>query len=243
MRIIKLNAIDSTNSYLKQLSVEEVIDDDTIVVANYQSHGRGQMGTTWISESSKNLMFSMFKDVSFLLVEQSFYISMVTSLSIIKALESFLIPKLRIKWPNDILSENQKICGVLIENVIKQSHLKASIIGVGINVNQTDFEELPKASSLYLLTGNLFNLDEVLLKVVECQTYYFNLLKEGKLEVIKNTYENLLFRKDKPSTFIDAQSSLFSGIIKSVSNSGNLQVLIEDDVLKEFDLKEISLLY
>ena len=243
MLIIKLNAIDSTNSYLKQLSMEEFIADDTIVVANYQTQGRGQMGTSWVSTDSKNLMFSVFKEVSFLPAEQSFYISIATSLAIIKALEQFLIPKLRVKWPNDILSENKKICGVLIENVIKQSHLKATIIGIGLNVNQTNFNNLPKASSLHLLTGKVFDLDEVLRVILENLTFYFNLLKEEKYQELKDTYESLLFRKDKPSTFKNAEGSLFSGFIKSISNSGNLQVLLEDDVLKEFDLKEVSLLY
>ncbi|TYA59687.1 biotin--[acetyl-CoA-carboxylase] ligase [Formosa maritima] len=243
MRIIKLNAIDSTNSYLKQLIMEEFIADDTIVVANYQTQGRGQMGTTWLSDNAKNLMFSVFKDVSFLTVEQSFYISMVTSLSIIKALEQFSIPKLSIKWPNDILSENKKVCGVLIENVIKQNQLKASIIGVGLNVNQKDFNSLPNASSLHLLTGKLFSLEEVLLAIIEYLTKYIKLLKDGNYQQIKERYESLLFRKDKPSTFKDAEGTLFSGFIKSVSNSGKLQVLLEDNIIKEFDLKEVTLLY
>lgn len=243
MRIIKLNAIDSTNSYLKQLCIKEPIEDNTIVVANYQTLGRGQMGTTWVSEDSKNLMFSMFKDVSFLSVEENFYISMAISLSIIKALEQLTIPKLHIKWPNDILSENHKICGVLIENVIKHNKLKASIIGVGLNINQTDFKELPKASSMHLLTGRFFNLDEVLLAITENVSYYFNLLKDGKQQLVKDLYESFLFRKDKPSTFKDAEGLLFSGFIKSVSNTGNLQVLLEDNLIKEFDLKEITLLY
>ncbi|MFL0352082.1 biotin--[acetyl-CoA-carboxylase] ligase [Xanthomarina sp. GH4-25] len=243
MRIIKLNAIDSTNSYLKQLSMDELVEDNTIVVANYQTQGRGQMGTTWVSADSKNLMFSVFKDVSYLPIEQNFFISMAVSLSIIKSLEQFLIPKLHIKWPNDILSESQKICGILIENVIKQNSLKASIIGVGLNVNQTNFEELPKASSMYLLTGVVFNLEEVLFAITKNTEIYFNLLNAGKHQQIKDSYESYLFRKDKPSTFKNAEGSLFSGFIKSVSNSGNLQIMLEDQVIKEFDLKEISLLY
>ncbi len=243
MRIIKLNAIDSTNSYLKQLSTNEIVEDNTIVVANYQTNGRGQMDSTWASEDSKNLMFSVFKDFSFLQTEQNFYISMAVSLSIIKTLKSFSIPKLHIKWPNDILSENKKLCGILIENIIKHNQLKATIIGVGLNVNQNNFDGLPKATSLHLLTGNIFNLDEVLLVISDNLNYYFNLLKTEKYQLIKEAYESLLFRKDKPSTFKDAEGKLFSGFIKSVSNSGNLQVLLEDEVIKEFDLKEIALLY
>jgi BirA family biotin operon repressor/biotin-[acetyl-CoA-carboxylase] ligase len=223
--------------------MDETLEDSTIVVTNYQTNGRGQMGTTWASEASKNLMFSVLKDVSWLHSDKSFYISMATSLAIIKALEQFSIPKLRIKWPNDILSEDMKICGVLIENVIKHTHLKDSIIGIGLNVNQTDFSGLPKASSLRLISGKVFNLDEVMSLIVQEITLNFKLLKAKKFIEIKDTYETLLYRKDKPSTFKDAEGSMFSGFIKSVSNSGNLQVLLEDDIIKEFDLKEISLLY
>ena len=97
MRIIKLNAIDSTNSYLRKLSTEEGIEDFTTVVAKHQTHGRGQMGTVWNSESSKNLTFSVFKDVSELHIEHTFYISMVTSLAINKGLTKFFNTQIKNK--------------------------------------------------------------------------------------------------------------------------------------------------
>src|SRR5690606_22019676 len=162
MRVIKLNAIDSTNSYLRRLSHEESLEDYTVVTAEHQTEGRGQMGTVWNSENSKNLMFSVFRDTSKIQLEHPFLISMVTSLAILKALQRFSISRLSIKWPNDILSEDKKICGILIESVIKQNSLSNTIIGVGLNVNQTDFKNLPKASSLKLITGNVFDLEEVL---------------------------------------------------------------------------------
>ncbi len=243
MHIIKLNAIDSTNSYLRALSSEDVLVDYTVVMAKFQTQGRGQMGTVWNSESSKNLTASVFKDISTLYIEYPFYISMAISLALIKALQSFSIPKLSIKWPNDILSEDKKICGVLIENVIKQNSFRATIIGIGLNVNQTDFEGLPKASSLKLLSGKTFNLDEVLHVLMKYLKYYFMLLRKQEYEYLNQEYESFLFRKDKPSTFVDVEGSLFSGIIKKVTVSGNLQVLLEDNIIKEFDLKEITLLY
>ena len=138
MKIIKLDAIDSTNTYLRQLSSEEKLDDFTVVTAASQTAGKGQMGTKWASEKGKNLTFSVFKKVSCLENDEQFYISMATSLAIYNALKGFQIPKLAIKWPNDILSENQKICGILIENVIQNSKMTAAIIGIGLNVNQTD---------------------------------------------------------------------------------------------------------
>ena len=243
MRIIKLNAIDSTNSYMRRLSSEENLEDYTIVTAKHQTQGRGQMGTVWSSENSKNLMFSVFKDTSKFHVEYPFLISMVTSLAILKTLQSFSITKLTIKWPNDILSEDKKICGILIENVIKQNSLSNTIIGIGLNVNQTGFDHLPKASSLKLITGNVFDLEEVLVETIKNLRHYFKILKRADYNTLKTDYETYLFRKDKPSTFKDNKGLIFSGYIKSVTLYGNLQVLLEDNVIEEFDLKDITLMY
>lgn len=243
MRIIKLDATNSTNSYLRELISKGNVDDFTIVSTQKQTKGRGQMGTVWESKTAKNLTFSVFKDVSGLEIEQAFYISVATALGIVKTLKESGIPRLSVKWPNDILSENKKVCGVLIENVIKQSQLKASIIGIGLNVNQTEFENLPQASSLKSISGKVFVLDEVLVALVLNLKYYFGILATGGFNALKKEYEANLFRKNKPSTFKDAEGFMFSGFIKGISPEGKLKVLLEDEIIKTFDLKEISLLY
>ena len=243
MHIIKLDAIDSTNSYLRQLSVTEAIEDFTVAVANHQTKGRGQMGTQWSSQASKNLMVSVFKDVSFLNLEHHFFISIAVSLSILEALESFNIKNLKVKWPNDILSENKKIGGILIENVIKQAKINATIIGFGVNVNQTEFDHLPQAASMRLISGRIYELEEVLQTILVKLEQYFKILEQKQFEILKTAYENQLFRKDKPSTFRDTDGHLFSGYIKGVSNSGNLLIMVEDDIIKEFGLKAVTLLY
>ena len=243
MHIIKLNATDSTNSYLRRLSAKGTVEDYTIVIAKKQLKGKGQMGTVWSSQTSKNLTFSVFKDVSEFNLEHPFYISIVTSLAIFKTLHFFSISRLSVKWPNDILSENKKICGVLIENVIKHNQMKGSIIGIGLNVNQTEFKNLPNASSLKIISGKIYTLDEVLNVIINNLKAYFLLLKDGQYNTLKAEYERYLFRKNKPSTFKDVEGSIFSGFIKGISDLGNLRVLLEDDIIKEFDLKDITLLY
>ena len=243
MRIIKLNAINSTNTFLRQLSSEETLEDYTVVAAESQTHGRGQMGTQWESQPSKNLMASVFMDVSFLDVEKAFYISMAISLAISSALKAFHMKHVKVKWPNDILADQKKISGILIENVIKNNQLQATIVGFGLNVNQTHFNNLPSATSMQLVLGKTFDIDEVLHLVIQHLKLYCNQLKSGNFGDIKNAYENELFRKNKPSTFEDAEGVLFSGYIKGVSNSGHLQILVEDEKIKTFDLKEIKLLY
>lgn len=243
MHIIKLNAINSTNSYLKKLCAKEFIRDYTAVIAENQIQGRGQMGTTWDSESSKNLTFSVFKELSDYKLETPFYISMAVSLTILKVLKALSIPRLSVKWPNDILSADKKICGILIENVIKQNIINSSIIGIGLNVNQTVFQNLPQASSLKLVSGKTFGLNELAITILENLKYYFLMLKNENYKALKDEYESNLFRKNKPSTFKNAEGVMFSGFIKSVSESGKLQILLEDNILKEFDLKEVTLLY
>lgn len=243
MYIIKLNAIDSTNSYLKAMASVNLPKDFTVVVADHQTQGRGQMGTTWQTEDGKNLTASVFKAFGFVDVEKQFYISMAVALSICKALEILKISQLSIKWPNDILSANKKICGTLIENVIKQNQLKGSIIGFGLNVNQKYFDNLPKASSLSLLTGVVYNKDEVLSQILKQLQYYFAILESKDYEKLKVEYESLLFRKDKPSTFKNEDGTTFSGIIKGITETGKLNVWTEDDVIKTFDLKQVTLLY
>ncbi|WP_225036985.1 biotin--[acetyl-CoA-carboxylase] ligase [Winogradskyella sp. SM1960] len=243
MYIIKLNAIDSTNTYLKDLSTTTLPKDYTVVVAELQTNGRGQMGAQWNAEEGKNLTASVFKRLPLFNVGEQFYISMAVSLAIIKALRSFKIPQLRIKWPNDILSANTKLCGILIENVIKSNNLQGSIIGFGLNVNQKIFNNLPQASSMSLLTGVIYNKDEVLFEVLKQLEFYFKLLESKAYLDIKLEYENLLFRKKKPSTFRTSKNDSFSGIIQGVTENGQLQVWTEDDVIKTFDLKEIKLLY
>ncbi|MFV0566741.1 MAG: biotin--[acetyl-CoA-carboxylase] ligase, partial [Flavobacteriaceae bacterium] len=150
MPIIKLNAIDSTNSYLRLRCARENLDDFTVVVTENQTGGRGQMGTVWASESAKNLTFSVYKKVADVDLEYPFYISMATALAVVKALQFFAIPKLAIKWPNDILSEDKKLCGIIIENIVTQNKFMESVNGIGLNFNQSEFSKLQQSESLKL---------------------------------------------------------------------------------------------
>ncbi|HPF96946.1 MAG: biotin--[acetyl-CoA-carboxylase] ligase [Flavobacteriaceae bacterium] len=242
-RIIKLNAIDSTNAYIRQMNMEEKLDDYTVVMTKFQTQGRGQLGTVWHSQEGKNLMFSVFKRIPFVPSEHAFYLSIVTALAIVKTLKGFNIPKLKVKWPNDILSENKKICGILIENVLYNNQMKETIIGIGLNVNQTEFENLPQASSLLLISGRVHDTEELLHSIIKNLKHYFSFIKQGKYESLLSKYENLLFRKDKPSTFKSADGTLFTGLIQGITQTGSLKILLEDNVCKEFELKQVSLLY
>ena len=219
------------------------MDDFTVVSAKNQTNGKGQLGSEWNSNIGENLTFSVFIDTSFLQVKNQFYLNCAVSISIFNVLKKLLIPQLSVKWPNDILSHHKKICGVLIENIVKSNGSSHSVIGVGINVNQLVFSSEFKASSIINIMGRHFELDELLvLVIVELQSQ-IKVLKEGRYNELHQAYEKDLFRKNKPSTFKNAEGKLFSGFIKNVTSSGKLQVLLEDEILQEFRLKEVKLMY
>ena len=141
------------------------------------------------------------------------------------------------------MAEQKKIAGILIENVISQNTVKGSIIGVGLNINQTDFEHLPQATSMRLISGRHYNIDEVLHVFIDQLKLEFTRLERRDYKGIKTTYLESLFRKDKPSTFKTAEGNLFSGFILGINDSGRLQIKVEDSIIKTFAFKEVSLLY
>ena len=119
----------------------------------------------------------------------------------------------------------------------------SSIIGIGLNVNQEKFSDLPNVSSLKLLTGRSFELNGLLLQLQDELKKSFMAIEEKGTDVIRGQYESVLFRKDKPSTFKDANGQMFMGFIRGISDQGKLVVALEDDFLQEYNMKEISLLY
>ena len=242
MNIIKLDAIDSTNSYLKKILSNKDVSDSTIVTAKFQTKGKGQLGANWESENSKNLIFSIYKKDLGIKVKDQFIISIIVSLALIKTLKKNNLPNLRIKWPNDIMSENKKICGILIENIVKEKHIKHAVIGIGLNVNQTIFDNLPNASSIKKITGNTHNKDEILKELANNINRSFEMIYSSSSEIIFKKYEELLYRINKPSTFKNLKGENFTGFIKGVNKLGKLNVMLDDNKLESFDLKEISIL-
>ena len=167
MKIIKLSAIDSTNRFLKQLAKETTPENYTIVVADQQTDGKGQRGASWISESGKGLTFSCLYYHPVGVLSDVYVLNCIAAWSVVTALQAMSTIDFQIKWPNDILAEQKKIGGILIENSIKSSTEILSIIGIGINVNQTQFDDLPQASSLALLEKKSFDIESLLLRIAQ----------------------------------------------------------------------------
>ena len=241
MPLIKLDATRSTNEFLKELWQNNQVEDGTIVWAIDQFGGRGQQGTIWSSEPGKNLTFSILKKFEGLGIQQQFTLNMAVSNSLYRALIDFGIPDVSIKWPNDILSGSDKICGILIENIVKADQLKVAIIGIGLNVNQVDFIDLPRASSMKLKSGKEYDLEMVL----DHLTRYFQSLNREvgahKFAELQKIYINRMYRINEVSSFELSDGTKVNGIIRGVSSLGELQVELDESV-STFNMKEIRLL-
>ncbi|MBP6180693.1 biotin--[acetyl-CoA-carboxylase] ligase [Flavobacterium sp.] len=242
MKVIKLDAIDSTNEFLKGLSNKQELENFTVVTAESQTKGKGQMGAVWISEPGKNLIMSILVKNFLSDICEIYNLNIAVSLAVINVLETYKIPDLSIKWPNDILSYNKKIGGILIENSIKSDGTIISIVGLGLNVNQTNFENLPKASSLVVICKKQFDKEELFFSIMAKIESNINLW-EQQSDFLWSDYTKKLFKKGIPIPFLDQNNQNFMGIIQGVSSVGKLQVLLEDDRISEFDIKEIKMLY
>jgi BirA family biotin operon repressor/biotin-[acetyl-CoA-carboxylase] ligase len=243
MTIIKLDAIDSTNDFLKRLSVEQALENYTVVTAEKQTSGKGQMGAKWVSETGKNLIFSVLINNKLNSISEIFDLNIAVALAVLTTLEKNNIPNLSIKWPNDIMSDNKKIAGILIENTIKNTGEISSIIGVGLNVNQQNFDELPKASSLAVIMKKEFEKELILNQFIECLKLNCDLLNNKLASQLWKNYNYNLFKKGIPMPFSLPDETQFMGIIQGVNSEGKLELKLENDTIEAFGIKEIQLLY
>lgn len=245
MKLIKIGAIDSTNTFLKNLAANVNLEDFTVVSAKHQFSGKGQMGSEWVSEDDKNLTFSVYKRFERFTIENKFCISMIVSLSIHEVLSALKLSNINVKWPNDILSCDKKIGGVLIENKLKDKQIESSIIGIGLNVNQTVFENLNQASSLYVNYKKKFDRDNLLKQIVnrlEINFKKYDLEISESMDQLHGHYEKLLFNLNQLKSYSLQDGTIFDGVVKGVTKIGELK-LETNGVSKTFDLKEIKFLY
>tara|TARA_B100000795_G_scaffold268906_1_gene256855 strand:+ start:463 stop:1194 length:732 start_codon:yes stop_codon:yes gene_type:complete len=242
LKIIKLNAIDSTNSFLKELALSTTLENCTVVVAKEQKKGRGQQDSNWISEPLKNLTISAYFCNIDLEISNQKYLNFAVSLAIFDVLSNQKTKDLSIKWPNDILSANKKICGILIENTVKGRKIKNSIIGIGLNVNQEKFpDSLKNVTSLKKITNKEFDLELLLVEIIEKTEERLKMLSLKKYTNLETDYLNVLYKKNIPTMFKDSNDVLFMGKIVGISSLGHLQIELEDETVKEFGIKEVSL--
>ena len=241
-KIIKLDAIDSTNDWLKEKFFQGNCKEGDLVWVNNQTKGRGQRENQWASAPGKNLTFSLFNVFDKLSTRDQFLINCSATLAILMTLNEISIPDLSLKWPNDILSGNKKIGGILIENFVRGDRFSGTIVGLGLNVNQDNFDSFPKASSILMLTQKEHDLENILKMLLEKFRDFFEQCKsENKKELI-NQYEAHLFKKDQWADFKQIDST-FKGKIKGVNSKGEIKIEKENGTVEYFSGGSLKLIY
>jgi BirA family biotin operon repressor/biotin-[acetyl-CoA-carboxylase] ligase len=241
MNIIKLDAIESTNFYLKKLAVEKDVESYTVVSARYQSAGRGQMGASWHSEDGKNLTFSILNNFFSFEIGYQFYLSMAVSLGLLEALRVHIASPLFIKWPNDILAEKDKLAGILIENIVSGNTIRQSVIGIGVNVNQEKFPAaIGNVTSLKNITGIFFDTDILLETIVTSIQNFIGYVERKEFEQLKKLYLKSLYKFETHEMFEDINGNIFLGKIVDVFEDGKLLVELADEKTRKFNFKEIK---
>jgi BirA family biotin operon repressor/biotin-[acetyl-CoA-carboxylase] ligase len=241
--LIKLNATSSTNNYIKEKRSKGACKDGDLVWTKHQTSGRGQSDKSWQSEANKSLSLTIYKTFEKESPKHPFEISCAVACAIIRTLHSIGIPELNIKWPNDILSCNHKIGGILIENTYKYSRLNETIIGLGLNINQEKFDSLPHARSLFMITKRKWDIETVLNSLI--QSFENVLISDLSNHLKANLSEfNLsLWRKKKPSKFYGSEG-IFEAIPLEVTQEGNLLISdLEGAIERTINLNQARMLY
>lgn len=219
---------DSTNRWLRDCGD----GDRLVVVADYQTAGRGCGTNRWESERGKNLLFSMLIRPTDLPAKRQFHISMAVSLAICEALGR-LIGDLTIKWPNDIYWRNAKICGILIENRLQGQRIRDSIIGVGLNVNQRRFHsDAPNPVSLWQICERETDREQLLKDILQSFDGYLG-------RDIREQYLMLLYRRQGFHPYAD-QAGAFMAEITDVEDDGHLLLHDDNGQYRRYAFKEVQ---
>lgn len=211
-----------------------------IVWAEHQTAGRGQRGHKWLSPEGENLTFTMVVEPHFLPVAEQFLLCEAMSVALTDTFAAYGI-ETRIKWTNDIYAGDRKLEGVLIEHSYSGATLSRSLLGIGINVNQTDFDpSLPNPVSMAQLTGRRYDRREVLETFERCMLARYAQLENGDREALQRDYRERMYGLGQRRPFRRPDGSLTHGIIEGVRTSGELMLRHDDGSLGEYLFKEIE---
>ena len=232
--------VTSTNDLATQLLRHEDPPEGLVITTDFQQDGRGQLQHAWISDPGKNILMSIIFYPTFLPVSKAFYLNKCFSLAIVETISLVTGLHAQVKWPNDIYVDDQKISGILIQNALQKDTINSSIVGIGLNINQTKFpSKLTKASSLSILCSRVFDREEVLKTLCTCLSSSYERLMNNPA-ALDLEYEQRLYRKGSWSLYLDILQQPFSGKIECVEADGRLKILTKTGEFKSFAHSEIS---
>lgn len=235
--------VASTNTIALELIAKTAPSEGTVISADFQSAGKGQIGSSWVSDAGQNLLLSVILRPIWLPVVQQFSLSQAIALAVADTVQHFSAKqsKVAVKWPNDVYCNNQKIAGILIKNTLTGNKINYAVVGIGLNVNQSNFpSHLPKATSLFIQRGQKLDLATVKQTLFARLEHRYQQLQLGS-QHISRAYLQQLYRYQEWAPYRrSADGSTFTGQIIGIQRSGHLAVQTDTGEVVNFDLKEIE---
>jgi BirA family transcriptional regulator, biotin operon repressor / biotin---[acetyl-CoA-carboxylase] ligase len=239
---IRQTSVGSTNTFAAELIQKERPEEGTVILTEFQEKGRGQRETSWESNKGENLLASFIFYPS-LTVADHFLFNQCIALSVHEMIKTELKKNVMIKWPNDILVNEKKIAGILIETGISGNQFQYAIAGIGINVNQARFREYsPGATSFFLETGKLFLIKDVLNRLCICFSKWYNILNEKNFDLIRIFYLSKLYRKGELSRF-EISNERIIATINGINEDGRLLLEKDDGEILKINFKEVKYIF
>lgn len=225
-KLFLFESIDSTNSCTRALG-DAGTAEGAVVVAEYQTNGRGRLGRTWTAEAGTSLLFSVLLRPPITL-ETAGLLTLYASAAIARAVEGSTGLKVECKWPNDLLLQGRKFCGILIENSFQQSGLSYSVIGAGINVNQAELpaEISDRATSLSQVAGKSFDRDKILLSILAELDAMYGAVRQGEFDAAVFEWTKRCSMFGKTITVQEHDGSV-SGVASRLQRDGGLVIKTE----------------
>jgi len=226
LTLLRTVETDSTNSDLRKRAEEDRGGKNIFLRTDYQRTGRGRGSHSWYSSPGENLLFSWLTYPAFLSASRQFLLSKVVCIAMIRLLEDEL-GDICLKWPNDLLAGGKKIGGILIESTLTGDRICYAICGIGLNINEKSFPEFEyPATSLFLQTGKLFDIDNLYEKAATLLLKELSELETGNIDRLDSLYLSKLYRLNMPTRFT-TNNGYLEGTIRGVDQYG--QLLVENN--------------
>ena len=240
VKIIRLDEVNSTQQTAREWLEAGRIQEETLITARYQRAGKGRGTATWDSRKDENLLFTWVLFPEFLPPERQFCLSMTMALAVADLVAQYM-EGVTVKWPNDIYTGDKKVAGILIENNIQGNRVVSSLTGVGINVNQTEFDRtIPNPASLRTLTGRIYDMEKILKQLINLFGQRYEFLKENREDLLLHEYITRLYLYDEEA-FFKTQAGRIKARITGVDRYGRLLLADKDGSIRAYAMEEVKL--
>lgn len=238
--IYRFHEIDSTNDYLMMLG-RKGFPEGVVALADYQTKGRGRFGRKWTSEESKNLLFSLLLRPTFLNIDEIFILTFAAAISVAEVVERATGMEVTLKWPNDVLLQEKKICGILLEGSFDTGILNYVVMGIGLNVNQKSFDGtlLWTATSMAIATGKEFDRDELMLSFLSHFSAIYDIVRKRDFYFLMKRWKERCKMFGKRIE-VNVGDKSFTGIFEDVGDDGRL-VLKTLEGIRYFNAGEVKI--